>query len=51
MDCRQCKYAEWDYLEYCNTTLKSYFVCGCKVGGDPDADECEFEEVKECQDS
>jgi hypothetical protein len=50
-DCRECIHAEWDCLEYYNTTQKNYFVCGCKVDGDPEADKCELMEVEECQDS
>lgn len=42
-DCKHCRFAEWDYEEYFNTTDKQWFVSGCIK--DEDEENCEgFEE-------
>ena len=44
-ECEDCKYAEWDYEEYYETTQTQWFVCGCKIDCDPeDCDEFERRE-------
>lgn len=50
-DCGSCKFAEWDYEEFSNTTEKWWFVDGCIKGRDCDREQCdEFEEVREIED-
>lgn len=51
MDCRNCKFADWDYEEYYGGT-KQWFVCGCQKDLDiEDGDTCDgFEEEDEEED-
>lgn len=40
--CKNCKHAEWDYLEFCNTGYTVPFVDGCKKDMDqPSGRDCE----------
>ena len=32
--CQTCKFAEWDYVTYYNTTQKRWFVCDCMKDND-----------------
>lgn len=48
-DCKNCKYAEFDYFEYYGTDDKNWFVSDCKLDNVPmNAAECEdFKEYTE----
>ena len=45
-ECKNCRFAEWDYETFYNTTEKQWFVCGCKKDSEQtDAGECaDYEE-------
>ena len=45
--CESCRFAEWDFYEYYNTTEKCWFVCGCKKDVNEEECEEEYEEVEE----
>lgn len=45
--CLECKYAEWDVLEYYGNVGES-FVCGCKRADKAETEENEFGEIIEC---
>jgi hypothetical protein len=44
-NCGNCRFAVIDYEEYYGTTMRQYFVSGCKKGLEESEDCEEFEEL------
>ena len=47
-DCGSCRFAEWDYEEFSNSTEKWWFVSGCQKNlDDTEGDNCDGYEGKD----
>ena len=51
-DCRDCRFAKWDYEDYYNCPDPQWFVCGCIKDMDAyenEGYECEEYEENRCE--
>ena len=48
-DCRNCRFAKWDYEDYYKFPYPQWFVYGCIKDIDPYAGECKEYEENRCE--